>query len=297
MVSALISKVVILVFGTLYPAYSSYKAVKNKDVKEYVKWMMYWIVFALFTSVETFADVLVSWFPFYYELKIIFVIWLLSPVTKGSSVLYRKCVHPELLKREAEIDQTLEKVKTQGYTALVNAGQQGINFAVQSAVTGQNKVMDHLVKKSFSLGDLSRQQPDNTPVSYKPSTERIVEDRDEPDYSSHIPERDPPRVPNLIHAELQGGQGYAPPPTAQAHGFNNAPVGIQDGANPMHANQPGRGYELRSHEYHGEAVRPPNPQHYHHTEGYHLGTLPRRSASKRSKTNDALPSRWAKPVT
>lgn len=39
-------------------------------------------------------------FPFYYELKIIFVVWLLSPATKGSSVLYRKFVHPELLKRE-----------------------------------------------------------------------------------------------------------------------------------------------------------------------------------------------------
>lgn len=25
-----------VVFGTLYPAYSSYKAVKSKDVKEYV---------------------------------------------------------------------------------------------------------------------------------------------------------------------------------------------------------------------------------------------------------------------
>ena len=39
-------------------------------------------------------------FPFYYELKIVFVIWLLSPATKGSSVLYRKFVHPELMKRE-----------------------------------------------------------------------------------------------------------------------------------------------------------------------------------------------------
>lgn len=28
-----------LVFGTLYPAYSSYKAVKSKDVKEYVSKM------------------------------------------------------------------------------------------------------------------------------------------------------------------------------------------------------------------------------------------------------------------
>ncbi|KAF6023924.1 REEP3 [Bugula neritina] len=96
MVSGIISRVVILVFGTLYPAYASYKAVKTKNVKEYVKWMMYWIVFALFTTVETFADVLISWL---------------------------------------EIDTTLDKVKSQGYSALVNVGQQGLNFAVQSAVT------------------------------------------------------------------------------------------------------------------------------------------------------------------
>ena len=38
--------------------------------------------------------------PFYYELKIIFVLWLLSPATKGSSILYRKFVHPQLTKRE-----------------------------------------------------------------------------------------------------------------------------------------------------------------------------------------------------
>ncbi|WAR22127.1 REEP2-like protein [Mya arenaria] len=35
MVSAILSRVVILVFGTLYPAYASYKAVKTKNVKEY----------------------------------------------------------------------------------------------------------------------------------------------------------------------------------------------------------------------------------------------------------------------
>lgn len=37
---------------------------------------------------------------FYFELKIAFVIWLLSPYTKGSSVLYRKFVHPTLSNKE-----------------------------------------------------------------------------------------------------------------------------------------------------------------------------------------------------
>ena len=53
--------------------------------------MMYWIVFAIFTVFETFTDFFLAfWFPFYYELKIVMVIWLLSPATKGSSILYRR---------------------------------------------------------------------------------------------------------------------------------------------------------------------------------------------------------------
>lgn len=118
-----------------------------------VKWMMYWIIFALFTTVEVFTDMFLCWYvtfvtmqlsgweqltslsfiaheinrhwlikqyfhcalfyqwlydvflrhsrlPFYYELKIAFVVWLLSPYTRGSSVLYRKFVHPTLSSKE-----------------------------------------------------------------------------------------------------------------------------------------------------------------------------------------------------
>ncbi|KAM7371318.1 hypothetical protein PAMP_010799 [Pampus punctatissimus] len=100
MVSWIISRSVMLVFGTLYPAYYSYKAVKTKNVKEYVRWMMYWIVFALYTVVETIADLTVAWFPLYYEMKTAFLIWLLSPYTRGASLIYRKCLHPLLSSRE-----------------------------------------------------------------------------------------------------------------------------------------------------------------------------------------------------
>ncbi|KAB0396277.1 hypothetical protein E2I00_018983, partial [Balaenoptera physalus] len=65
-----------------------------------VRWMMYWIVFALFMAVETFTDIFISWFPFYYEIKMAFVLWLLSPYTKGASLLYRKFVHPSLSRHE-----------------------------------------------------------------------------------------------------------------------------------------------------------------------------------------------------
>ncbi len=51
------------------------------------------------------VDLQFSRFPFYFELKIAFVIWLLSPYTKGSSVLYRKFVHPTLSKKEKVLIQ------------------------------------------------------------------------------------------------------------------------------------------------------------------------------------------------
>ncbi|XP_072112752.1 receptor expression-enhancing protein 1-like isoform X2 [Mobula birostris] len=157
MVSWIISRLVVLIFGTLYPAYSSYKAVKTKNVKEYVKWMMYWIIFALFTTAETFTDLFLPWFPFYYELKIAFVIWLLSPYTKGSSVLYRKFVHPTLSSKEQEIDEYLSQAKDRSYEAVVQFGRRGLNVAATAAVTaaakGQGALSERL--RSFSMQDLT----------------------------------------------------------------------------------------------------------------------------------------------
>lgn len=40
-------------------------------------------------------------FPFYYEAKTLFVIWLVAPATSGYSYMYRKLIHPELSKRES----------------------------------------------------------------------------------------------------------------------------------------------------------------------------------------------------
>ncbi|XP_034381500.1 receptor expression-enhancing protein 1 [Cyclopterus lumpus] len=169
MVSWIISRLVVLVFGTLYPAYSSYKAVKSKDVKEYVKWMMYWIIFALFTAVEVFTDMFLCWIPFYYELKIAFVVWLLSPYTKGSSVLYRKFVHPTLSSKEKDIDEYICQAKDKSYDTLVHFGRKGLNVAATAAVMAATKSQGVLSDRlrSFSMQDLSSFQSD--PVNPGPT--------------------------------------------------------------------------------------------------------------------------------
>uniref|UniRef100_UPI00398E7E55 receptor expression-enhancing protein 3 isoform X2 n=1 Tax=Pristiophorus japonicus TaxID=55135 RepID=UPI00398E7E55 len=147
MVSWIISRTVVLVFGTLYPAYYSYKAVKTKNVKEYVRWMMYWIVFALYTVLETFADLTVSWFPLYYELKVAFVIWLLSPYTRGASLLYRKFLHPLLSSRERSqgaITERLRSLSMHDLTAI--QGDEPVGHRSLTSVADTRKMMKHLSK-------------------------------------------------------------------------------------------------------------------------------------------------------
>uniref|UniRef100_A0A8D0L459 Receptor expression-enhancing protein n=1 Tax=Sphenodon punctatus TaxID=8508 RepID=A0A8D0L459_SPHPU len=161
----------VLIFGTLYPAYYSYKAVKSKDIKEYVKWMMYWIIFALFTTAETFTDIFLCWFPFYYELKIAFVAWLLSPYTKGSSLLYRKFVHPTLSSKEKEIDDCLVQAKDRSYDALVHFGKRGLNVAATAAVMAASKGQGALSERlrSFSMQDLTTIRGDgSSPIPAPP---------------------------------------------------------------------------------------------------------------------------------
>uniref|UniRef100_A0A8B9RCX4 Receptor expression-enhancing protein n=1 Tax=Astyanax mexicanus TaxID=7994 RepID=A0A8B9RCX4_ASTMX len=113
--------------------------------------MMYWIVFALFSTAETITDMLLSWFPFYFELKIAFVIWLLSPYTKGSSVLYRKFVHPTLSNKEKEIDEYITQAKDRSYETMMRFGKRGLNIAATAAVTAAAKVREG---KVFSVSSL-----------------------------------------------------------------------------------------------------------------------------------------------
>ncbi|XP_051578618.1 receptor expression-enhancing protein 3-like isoform X3 [Myxocyprinus asiaticus] len=167
MVSWIISRVIVLVFGTLYPAYNSFKAVKSKNVKEYVRWMMYWIVFALYTVVETIMDLSMAWFPLYHELKVAFVIWLLTPYTRGASLIYRKFLHPMLASKEKEIDDYIVQAKERSYETMVNFGRQGLTIAataaVSAAVKGQGAISERL--RSFSIPDLTQIPSDQSALS------------------------------------------------------------------------------------------------------------------------------------
>lgn len=156
MVSALLARCTIVTIGTLYPAYRSYKSLINSDLREVVNCLRYWIVFAIFSACETITDIVLSWFPFYYWIKILIVLWMISPA--GSTVLYRRFVQPVLKEREQEIDQLLEQAKQKGYSTLLDLTNKSFRYAsglfLNTAVLGQAYLGEHL-KRSLSTSDIN----------------------------------------------------------------------------------------------------------------------------------------------
>ncbi|XP_030449014.1 HVA22-like protein j isoform X4 [Syzygium oleosum] len=98
-----------LVLGYAYPAFQCYKTVEKNRVQidELRHWCQYWIILAMFTVLERIGDVLISWFPMYWELKLGFIIYLWHPKTKGSGYVYEKVLHPFMSRHEREIDTKL----------------------------------------------------------------------------------------------------------------------------------------------------------------------------------------------
>lgn len=102
--------------------------------------MMHWVVFSCFVTLETFSDVFLSWFPFYYEVKVCIVFWLLSPMTKGSSILYKKFIHPKLTRHEEDIDEYINQAKEKGYKAVIDVGTKTFDYASKLIVATAIKV-------------------------------------------------------------------------------------------------------------------------------------------------------------
>jgi receptor expression-enhancing protein 1/2/3/4 len=106
---------------------------------------MYWVVFALFYTVETFTDIFVSWMPFYYEVKILVVLWLALPYTEGSKSLYRRLIHPQLINQEGQIDKLLSytiefavNIVRKAWSLVVNHASTGITTAAMRVTRQQD---------------------------------------------------------------------------------------------------------------------------------------------------------------
>ncbi|RYO77222.1 hypothetical protein DL766_006694 [Monosporascus sp. MC13-8B] len=81
--------------GFVIPAYYSMQALFSASKVDDTQWLTYWVVFALFTVLESLLS-LVYWFPFYYTFKFIFLLWLGLPAFSGAQLVFRSFFQPAL---------------------------------------------------------------------------------------------------------------------------------------------------------------------------------------------------------
>lgn len=64
-----------------------------------------------FLGLQFVTDVTLFWLPLYYEVKLLFVVFLWHPKTKGAVYLFDRFMQPLLRTHEARIDASIEETK------------------------------------------------------------------------------------------------------------------------------------------------------------------------------------------
>lgn len=96
--------------GFIYPLYQSFHSLKDGKADETdSQWLTYWVVYAVFTLIESLTDFLSNWIPLYHLVKIGFLVWCFLPQTLGALVIYRTVIEPILVRYEGHIDSASNK--------------------------------------------------------------------------------------------------------------------------------------------------------------------------------------------
>jgi receptor expression-enhancing protein 5/6 len=75
--------------GFLFPAIMTVLAIESEKKDDDTQWLIYWVVFATFHMIEPLVQaVVIYWVPFFYPLKVSFLLWMMLPQTKGANVVF-----------------------------------------------------------------------------------------------------------------------------------------------------------------------------------------------------------------
>eukprot|EP01114_Cavostelium_apophysatum_P024258 TRINITY_DN943_c0_g1_i2.p2 TRINITY_DN943_c0_g1~~TRINITY_DN943_c0_g1_i2.p2 ORF type:complete len:149 (+),score=23.65 TRINITY_DN943_c0_g1_i2:176-622(+) len=136
-----ISSLLCTVLAITYPVYASFKAIESDNKEDDTMWLMYWVVYSLFAFLESIADSLIFWIPFYYEVKLIVLLLLQFPQLKLSVTLYNTHIRPFLKQNETKIDSLVSDAKVavgqKVHEVAVTAGPRIVS-AVLSASQGNS---------------------------------------------------------------------------------------------------------------------------------------------------------------
>lgn len=112
MLMSMVSHLLCAWFAFLLPSYSTYKALSSPLSGELQSLSMYWAVVGAFIAIESTIGPFVSWLPFYWEARTLFLLYLSLPQIQGSTYIYKTYLEPFCSKNEAELDSSIDSAQS-----------------------------------------------------------------------------------------------------------------------------------------------------------------------------------------
>ena len=140
--------------GTVYPAFWTMKSIETKGDDD-KQWLTYWVVFASFTIVDMFSAFIVKFVPFYFLMKIIFLIWLFMPNSHGATLVYHLLVVRVFKSFESDIDNAADKVKEYTNEFVLNNENVDRFKQIKNTFTTMKKIKEY-IKENNLKNDIGR---------------------------------------------------------------------------------------------------------------------------------------------
>ena len=80
---------IVNMIGVAYPAFMSFLALESDGLDDDKMWLTYWVCFGTFNIIDQFAGIILQIIPFYYFLKLGFLVYLFHPSTEGALTVYK----------------------------------------------------------------------------------------------------------------------------------------------------------------------------------------------------------------
>jgi len=142
-----ISSALCTVVATTYPVYASFKAIESDHKDDDTAWLIYWVIYSLFALAESILDTFIFWIPFYYEMKLAFLVALQFPQLRLPLTIYNVYVRPFLKQNEKKIDSAVseatekltEQAQKKFHEVATTAGPKLISAVLNAQATTANK--------------------------------------------------------------------------------------------------------------------------------------------------------------
>ena len=98
------------IVGCAYPLYKSIKSLESPQKDDDKMWLTYWTVFGLFMIFDDCSDFITSYIPYYFLIKMLFLIWLFSPTTRGAVLLYNTVIKDLFSQYSRKLDKLISNL-------------------------------------------------------------------------------------------------------------------------------------------------------------------------------------------